>query len=236
MLLHGNSLELRVPLPSGENQRHHLPHQKHVCNFIHPKQLSPFRERLELPFPDEEILSGYEEDGSFIRDGFTTCVKADFNIILERHAVDVRKALAEFRGASVRRHDTSAQEYHFDSNVGGCAVLFNKDTFLPDGRRFRLGFTGRAITCLFFVDNSQRPKTFTVMSLHISNIYAKKRGIGKKLILTIRAVMLGEQVDLVAGDFNGAAWRCDNRNNISTIEEAFADCALPMPPCPTPLW
>ena len=68
-------------------------------------------------------------------------------------------------------------------------------------------------------------KTFTVLSLHIS----------KKLILT-RAVMLDEKVDLVAGDFNGAAWRCDNRNTISTIEEAFADCALPMPPSPTPLW
>ena len=79
-------------------------------------------------------------------------------------------------------------------------------------------------------------KTFTVLSLHINNVSAKKRGIGKKLILTIRAVMLDENVDLVAGDFNGAAWRCDNRNNISTIEEAFADCALPMPPGPTPLW
>ena len=48
--------------------------------------------------------------------------------------------------------------------------------------------------------------------------------------------MLGEHVDLVAGDFNGAAWRCSNRNNISTIEEAFADCALPTPPGSTPLW
>ena len=48
--------------------------------------------------------------------------------------------------------------------------------------------------------------------------------------------MLGEHVDLVAGDFNGAAWRCRKRNNISTIEEAFADCALPTPPGPTPLW
>ena len=48
--------------------------------------------------------------------------------------------------------------------------------------------------------------------------------------------MLDENVDLVAGDFNGAAWRCDNRNNISTIEEAFADCALPMRPGSTPLW
>ena len=94
-----------------------LPPQKRVCNFIHPKQLSPFPERLKLPYPDEEILSGFEEDVSFIPDGFATWVKADFNTILERHAVDVRKALAEYREASARRHDTSAQEYHFDSNV-----------------------------------------------------------------------------------------------------------------------
>ena len=43
-----------------------LPHPKRVCNFIHPKQLSPFPERLELPFPDEEILSGCEEDVFFL--------------------------------------------------------------------------------------------------------------------------------------------------------------------------
>ena len=58
----------------------------------------------------------------------------------------------------------------------------------------------------------------------------------KKLILAIHAVMLDEHVDLVAGDINGTAWRCSNRNNISTIEEAFADCALPTPPGPEPLW
>ena len=34
-----------------------LPLPKRRCNFIHPKQLSPFPERLELPFPEEEILS-----------------------------------------------------------------------------------------------------------------------------------------------------------------------------------
>ena len=80
-------------------------------------------------------------------------------------------------------------------------------------------------------------KTFTVMSLHINNSFAKKRGIGKKLILTIGAVMLEEHVDVVAGDFNGAAWRRDtSADSISIIEEAFADCALPMPPGPTPLW
>ena len=43
-------------------------------------------------------------------------------------------------------------------------------------------------------------------------------------------LMIGQHIDLVAGDFNGTAWRCSNRNNISTIEEAVADCALPAPP------
>ena len=33
-----------------------LPPPKRGCNFIHPKQLSPFPERLELPYPRGEIL------------------------------------------------------------------------------------------------------------------------------------------------------------------------------------
>ena len=48
---------------------------------------------------------------------------------------------------------------------------------------------------------------FTMMSLHINNHVGKKRGIGKKFLPTVRTVMLQEQVDMVAGDFNGAAWR-----------------------------
>ena len=46
---------------------------------------------------------------------------------------------------------------------------------------------------------------FTMMSLHMNNQYAEKRGIGKNLLLAVCTVMLLEQVDLVAGDFNGAA-------------------------------
>ena len=49
--------------------------------------------------------------------------------------------------------------------------------------------------------------------------------------------MLDEKVDLVAGDFNGAAWRrTTSASTLSIIEEAFADCDLPLPPGPTPLW
>ena len=74
------------------------------------------------------------------------------------------------------------------------------------------------------------------MSLHFNNgAFAKKRGIGKKLILTIRAVMLEEYVDVFAGDFNAAAWRrATSATSPCLIEEAFAD--LPMPPGRTPLW
>ena len=36
---------------------------------------------------------------------------------LERHVVDVQKAVAEYREASVTMHDTSAQEYYFESSV-----------------------------------------------------------------------------------------------------------------------
>ena len=67
-------------------------------------------------------------------------------------------------------------------------------------------------------------------SLHIRNIYAKKKGIARKLILNLRAIMISQEVDLVAGDFNGTAWRCRSRENLSTIDEAFTDCALPTPP------
>ena len=49
--------------------------------------------------------------------------------------------------------------------------------------------------------------------------------------------MLDEKVDLVAGDFNVAAWRrTTSASTLSIIEKAFADCDLPWPPGPTPLW
>ena len=72
-------------------------------------------------------------------------------------------------------------------------------------------------------------KVFAVSSLHISNFFARKKGIAKKLIQTLRASLISQEVDLVAGDFNGTAWRCRSRDNLSTIDEVFSDCALPTP-------
>ena len=79
-------------------------------------------------------------------------------------------------------------------------------------------------------------KYFTVLSLHISNIYAKKKGIAKKLILINRDIMISQEVDLVAGDFNGTAWRYRSKDNLSTLDDAFTDSASLTPPGRTPLW
>ena len=152
-------------------------------------------------------------------------------------------------------HDILTNQFHV-THYGGCAILYNKDTFYANiyVKSIYLHDTRRDLPDQVMEGDQQwvmqgvlsraafrRPPlsgqtTFTMLSLHISNIFAKKRCIAKKLILTIRAIMIGQQIDLVACDFNGAAWRCSNRDNISTIDEAFADCALPAPLGPTPCW
>ena len=117
MLLPGNSLDTRVLHPSGRKRRHQCLSQKRRCNFVHPKQLSPFPERLELPYPSGEILSGFEDVVSSSQDRYTSWVKADSGVTLARHVVDVQKAVAEFREAAVRRQESTTQEYFFDTNV-----------------------------------------------------------------------------------------------------------------------
>ena len=149
-------------------------------------------------------------------------------------------------------HELFTNRFHV-TRYGGCAVLFNKDTFLPDIKVKSIylhdirndlpdkvfeGESGWVIQGVISRASFRRqPPGLPTFTGHINYNYAKKRGIGKKLLLTIRAMMRDEQVDLVAGDFNGPAWRRTTTvNNISIIEEAFADCDLPMPSGPTPLW
>ena len=84
---------------------------QHILTFdILPK-------RLTLPYPDAEILSGYEEDVSSMRDGFSSWVKADPETILKRHLVDAKGANPAFRGALVRKHSPPKEEYRFDADV-----------------------------------------------------------------------------------------------------------------------
>ena len=84
-----------------------------ALHFHHPKQYGAFPRR----YPYGEILSGYEQDVSSIRDGFTDWVKSDPETILRRHVANVTRACAEFREAPARKQSPSSQGYHFDKNM-----------------------------------------------------------------------------------------------------------------------
>ena len=75
----------------------------------------------------------------------------------------------------------------------------------------------------------------TVLSININNVHAKRRGIAKKIIQAVRSLVISQDIDLVEGDFNGAAWRCRSRNNLSSLMRLLL-IALPTPPGPPPLW
>ena len=111
---------LKLRLAFGSELRHHWPRPK--CDFIHPRQLSPFLERLVLPFSNEVILSGYEEFDSSGTDLFTTWVKMSEHEILVQHMVDVEKATSEFREAPERKHATCS---HMNSSSKRFATPFD---------------------------------------------------------------------------------------------------------------
>ena len=152
-------------------------------------------------------------------------------------------------------------ELSYITQIAGYAVLSSKDTFhsnikvksiyLHDNRNgvhqaVRGGQSGLVLQAFMSRASFRRilrnilrngKSHFTMTSLHINNHFAEKRSIGKNLLLTVRSVMSQEQVDMVAGDFNGAACRqsgSDHRH-ISTIAEAFANTYLPFPPGAPPL-
>ena len=51
-----------------------------------------------------------------------------------------------------------------------------------------------------------------MISLHVNNQSAKKRGVGKNLLIAVRTGTFQEQVNMVDGNFNGAAWRRQSGN------------------------
>ena len=82
------------------------------CNFIHPQDLSPCPERLELPFSSDAILSGYEAIVSSGSDHFTTWVKVSPHEVLGRtrggHSQRLRQISVKLSG---RRQASSSQTY-----------------------------------------------------------------------------------------------------------------------------
>ena len=81
------------------------------CNFIHPRQPSPFPERLELIFSCEDILSGHEELSSCRSDHSTVWRKLSPHQILAEHVVDIHKVEADFRDPFERNQSSSSQTY-----------------------------------------------------------------------------------------------------------------------------
>ena len=102
-----------------------------------------------------------------------------------------------------------------------------------------MGHARCSFTCLISSITSERPEVFySVDSTYQQRLRQEERHRQEAdpFSCGIRTIMISQGVDSVAGDFNGTAWRCRSRNNLSTIDEAFADCALPTPLGPTPLW
>ena len=93
-------------------------------HLLHPVFATPFIQSNlvsfpndSLPLPDDEILSGHEEDVSSLRDDCTASVKADPASILERYMINLNSANPAFREAKDRKHSPTNEEYRFDTDV-----------------------------------------------------------------------------------------------------------------------
>ena len=137
---------------------------------------------------------------------------------IEKHIAGKWHAITLQEAIEYVDHEPLTNRFHV-THYGGCAVLLIKDTFsldvkaksiyLHDIRRVLPDKVVETQEVLSRASFRRQPpngkKTFTVMSLHINNNYAKKRGIGKKVILTIRAVMLDEKVPVTSTGLRGDA-------------------------------
>ena len=101
------------------------------CNFIHPRQLSPFPECLDLPFSNDEILCGYEENVSSGTCHFTAWVKMSPDEVLVQHMVDIQKATADVREASERKPTTSSHTNSVNKHFATRSIVQKKTQHLP---------------------------------------------------------------------------------------------------------
>ena len=71
------------------------------------------------------------------------------------------------------------------------------------------------------------------LCIHISNHVAKLRSVATDVLLAIREFVVQEEIDFIAGDFNGTAW--DTKGNIpSALYSTTHPCRV-QPKAP-PLW
>ena len=71
-----------------------------------------------------------------------------------------------------------------------------------------MGTARSSCTCLIWSNRSQWTEVlYCIVATYQQYLRQEIKGIAKKLIQTLRAIMISREVDLVAGDFNGTAWR-----------------------------
>ena len=100
-----------------------------------------------------------------------------------------------------------------------------------------MGLTRCSFTWPHFGVRQLADRKILQCSLYISATSTPRRkALPRSSSSTLRAIMISQEVDLVAGDFNGTAWRHRGKDNLSIVDEASMDSILPTPPGPTPLW
>ena len=90
-----------------------------MCSRVHSaRALRCFSQPTSFAIPpDDEIIFGYEEDASSMRDGYTAWVKVDPASTLERHLVSLNCANPIFHDSHNRRHCSPNPEYRFNNDV-----------------------------------------------------------------------------------------------------------------------
>ena len=112
---------------------------------LHPQQLSPFPERLELPFSSDDTLSGYEDLVSSGSDRFTMWGKMSPHEVSAEHVVDIHKVVADFRDAFERKQSSSSQTYgvnkYFSSQSPSTLTSTSSlSTFMTQGEACQIKF------------------------------------------------------------------------------------------------
>ena len=92
------------------------PKERTTTDVLHPVQYGIVPERITLPRPEDEILSGQDEDVSSVRDGYAVWGFTDPCFAPLRHLVAFGLAKLVFRCARDRRLPSPKPEYRFDNN------------------------------------------------------------------------------------------------------------------------
>ena len=201
----------------------------------------------QLPQSSKRLATGTDAHEHFKLDSWTPSWNAKGTI--EHHIAGRRHIIALQGSVQHLQHEYVTRQFH-ETHFNGCAVLFYKHTFEPDikvkaTRTPTDKVPGWAFEAILskgsYSAHSQKRqnRNFTMMSLHCESTFAKKRSMDLNIFLAVRTVTCQENVDLAAGDFNGASWRRKpgpQRQLDGTIEDMFQNAKLPSPPSPSPLW